>query len=305
MMAQILYKILPEKQFRKLAKLFHQTKKKIYTPFSEEDFKRVLQDEFQIKKGDTVAVHSSMDKLNIAFSPYRLLEILLETVGEEGNLLFPCWQFFGRTEDYVTQPDVVFDVAHDPSKLGLLSELARRHPEAVRSAHPTASVCVIGKNAQELTETHHLDSYPCGTESPFYKMLTHHGKIIGLGEKIVSLTFLHCIEDVLRDIFPIETKHKMPVQIPVNLPNGNRITCEVFYQKNLFNKISISLINKNISKEACRSFSYRGSNFFVCDVSLFFNEMKALTEQGKTIYGNYASHSPTHLPQNFHPNRKG
>ena len=288
MIAQALYKILPEKQFRKLAKLFHQAKKKIYAPFSEEDFKSLLQDKFQLKKGDTVAVHSSMDKLNIAFSPYRLLEILLEAVGEEGNLLFPCWQFSGRTENYVTQPNIVFDVAHDPSRLGLLSELARRHPDAVRSAHPTASVCVIGKNAQALTETHHLDPYPCGTESPFSKMLTYHGKIIGLGEKIVSLTFLHCIEDLLRDIFPIETKHKTPVQIPVILPNGNRIVCEVFYQKNLHDRISMDLINKSVSKKACHSFSCKGSHFFACNAPLFFDEMKTLTQQGKTIYGNFS-----------------
>lgn len=288
MISELLYKMLSNDQFKQWAKSFHKYKKYLTFPISELQCKKLLVKKMGINKGDSVAVHSSIDKLNLRFSVYRLLEILIEAVGEEGNLLFPCWSYLGRTEDFVNQKDIIFEAKNDTSCLGLLTELARRHPKAFRSNHPTASVCVIGKNAAELTATHHLDNFPCGVESPYYKMLALNAKVIGLGEKPITLTLLHCVEDVFRQDFPFETKNEKMATIPVKMLDGNSFICETFYQKNLFDKMQIvPFLNKNVSKKACFTFSYKNTNFFVCNAPLFFEEMKLLTLQGKTIYGDF------------------
>ena len=68
---------------------------------SEDDFKRVLEKECGLVKGDVVFVHSSIDKLNIDFPFYKIIVLLQEVVGETGTLLYPCWHFRERAEEYL------------------------------------------------------------------------------------------------------------------------------------------------------------------------------------------------------------
>ena len=87
-LADLLYTLIPNTWFRKLSKLYYKTLKKMTRKITEEQFVQLLTERLDVQKGDTVFVHSAMSKLNIAFSPQRLLEILLEQVGEDGTLLF-------------------------------------------------------------------------------------------------------------------------------------------------------------------------------------------------------------------------
>ena len=69
-----------------------------------------------------------------------------------------------------------FRCAAHASYTGILTEFARRQRKAIRSLHPTKSVCAIGPAATELTATHHLSPYPYDTDSPYYKLIAGGGE---------------------------------------------------------------------------------------------------------------------------------
>jgi len=283
--ADILYRIIPNQWFACLSKQYYKLLKKWHTQINENQFQELLETKLEIKKGDTVAVHSSVNKLNINFSVYNLLNILLEVVGDEGTLLFPNWHYTGRAEHYLKNPNSVFNVNNSPSMLGILSELARRHPKAYRSCHPTAAVCAIGKHAEVLLDSHHLDIYPCGKESPWYKMLKYNPKIVGIGEKVVSLSFIHCVEEVCYDQFPVKTLSDDLAEARVVLENGEEIIVKTRYGNGKVRKKDfVKFFKQHVSKQSCKMFQFKSMNFFTCNPALLFEEMLQLANKGITLY---------------------
>ncbi len=281
--ADIIYRFIPETAFRQLQQGYHRWKKSVYKPVTEQDFIAIL-NKMGITKGDVVFVHSSFDKLNTSFSANKLLNLLIEQVGSEGTLLFPSWSYVGRTADYVRRNEV-FDVKKSFTKMGLIAELARRRKSAIRSLHPTASVAAIGKHARELTNSHHLSAYACGELSPYFKLMEYNGKTIGLGEKTVSMSFLHCVEDVMDKDFPVRLYNNEPFKAKYRNYDGEEKMMEVFVHNSRYNTGNIPrFIRKYISDSACRDFSINGRNYFVADSVKLFNELKHHAEQGRTIY---------------------
>lgn len=282
-LADIAYSILPKSSFKALSKLYYKYKKSLFKPLSVEEFAKILV-ELGIRKGDVVFIHSSLDKLHLNFPVKDVLHLLEQTVGEEGTLLFPSWSYAGRTEDYIKNPDTLFDVKKSPTYLGLLPELARRKRAAHRSLHPTASVAAIGKYAEELTSEHEQSIYACDEKSPFYKMMSHKAKIIGLGEKTMSLSFLHCVEDVMGKEFPVELYYPHTAAVRVKNSEGIERVMNVFVHKNEhFNNIP-KFIKRNVPKNVCRDLKLKGVNYFNADASQLFEHLTRLAKEGKTIY---------------------
>jgi aminoglycoside N3'-acetyltransferase len=281
-----LYRLLPEKIFKKLSQYYYAIQHKLYKPFSESEFKDFLITQLGIIEGSTIFIHSSLDKLSLAFSPYRVLQILMETVGDQGTLLFPSWHYLGRAEDYL-KSQRIFDVKRSPTVLGLLPELARRHYLAHRSLHPTASITAIGKHAEELTSKHHLDIYPCGEYSPMYLMMNHNARIIGLGEKVVSLSFVHCVEDIMKENFPFKTLTGNTIEGILKDENGKIRKINTYVpDKRIQNRNIQDYFDRNISLDICKRFKRGGVNFFICDAQPLFSRMKELASRGITIYEN-------------------
>jgi Aminoglycoside 3-N-acetyltransferase len=112
---------------------------------TESSLTDILAGELRLAAGDTVFVHSSMDQLNLGFPFYRVLSLIREVIGGEGTILFPTYpqlssyEFLARGE--------IFDVRKTPSYTGILTEFARRQRGALRSLHPTKSVCALGSNS--------------------------------------------------------------------------------------------------------------------------------------------------------------
>lgn len=80
-----------------------------------------------------------------------------------------------------------------PSKTGLITDACLNRPDAVRSDHPTHSVCAIGPAATDLTQGH-FEATALGINSPWYKMHMSGGYILLLGCGFESLTFIHTCE---------------------------------------------------------------------------------------------------------------
>lgn len=280
--SELIYKVLPENTFITLQRHYHKWRKGVYKPMTLQEFRNILK-RMGIAKGDVVFVHSSFDKLHVQFSVMEALTALQHQVGDEGTLLFPSWNYSGRTEEYL-KSGKVFDVRRSFTRMGLMPEMARRKKAAIRSEHPTASIAAIGKNAEELTSNHHLSSYACDENSPYFKMMEYNAKIIGLGEKTTSLSFVHCIEDVMKTDFPQQIYYQQPFNATFKDINGKTKNMNVFVHRPGNHSNIPKFIRKKISLEACGQFNVKGRNYFVADASLLFDEMMRLAKQNTTIY---------------------
>jgi aminoglycoside 3-N-acetyltransferase len=284
--ADLIYKLLPESYFRKIRDIYYKVNQLIFPPLNKQKFRNLLTGKLGVQNGMVLYIHSSMDKLNIDFSPFELLELLLEVVGESGTLVFPCWHYRGRAEDYLNQSNAVFNVRRSSTTMGLLPELARRHRGAVRSMHPTTSIVAIGSLANELIDEHHTSILPNGDKSPLFKIMNHSSKIIGLGEKVVSLSFVHVVEDIMNDEFPLKTLKDKPYSGKVIDFTKNEISVETLVpHTNISNRDISGFFGKHITKSACFSFKYKGVNYFTAQPNKLFDELADLAREGKTIYG--------------------
>ncbi|HAG15172.1 MAG TPA: hypothetical protein DCG69_01415 [Bacteroidales bacterium] len=281
----LLYKIVPLPVFVFLRNIFRKYQSIRYPRISEAKFKTLLREELGVKKGMVVFVHSSLDKLNIDFSPIKLLDLLKEAVGEEGTLLFPCWHYKGRAEDFLNQDNAVFNVNKSATTMGLLPELARRSSGAIRSLHPTASVVAVGKLAYELTFEHHLDVYPNGIKSPLYKLMNYDSRIIGLGERVISLSFVHVVEDIMKKDFPIETLQPEVRNLKViNYDGDEEIVKTLIPSINIAKRDTFKFIKKHVSAPIHIALKINGVNFFSVKPLLFYSKIETLAKEGITIY---------------------
>ncbi len=283
-LSRIIFQLFPPEVFISLRKIYRTVLKKLFAPLSETEFRKILTDELEITKGSIVFIHSSVDNLNIRFDALRVLEILLDTVGEEGTLVFPCWHFTYRAEDYL-RSGKIFDVRRSPSTLGMLSEMARRYPGAKRSLHPVNSIVAIGKNAAIITGSHHTDIYPCGEKSPYYLAMQLGGSIVGIGVNANFLSFVHCPEDIMKEQFPIKTRLDEVFEAKVKKEDGTVMIVKTLAAHPQINNNNIlSFLNIHIEKSICRNITIKGNRFFIAHPKELFEAMIELAKENKTIY---------------------
>lgn len=172
-----------------------------------------------IKQGDDVLVHCSFSKIGaVEGGPQTLIDAFKTVIGEQGNLLMPSSPNAEYQLDYIRKLEV-FDVDHEPSRMGAVSENFRKGIGVYRSAHPTEPVCVWGADASWYTDGHENDETAYGANSPFYRLTQRTGKILYIGVTLDNAgTSLHVLEDIVKDF-------KYPVYEPeihvVKIKKGN------------------------------------------------------------------------------------
>jgi aminoglycoside 3-N-acetyltransferase len=148
-----------------------------------------------IRHGDCVLLHSSLLRLlnlyrrhGYRLDPETILESFLESIGPSGTLLLPTFNF-GFTRG------LPFNILHTPSEMGVLTEVARHHPFAVRTRHPIYSFAVIGRYADRFADLGNIDSF--GPGSPFALLIELGGRIavLGLADQ-GSMTSYHHAEQI-------------------------------------------------------------------------------------------------------------
>src|ERR1044071_4430464 len=243
----------------------------------------ILVEELGICKGDTVFVHSSIDQLNLGFPFYRVLTLLEDLVGAGGTLLFPTYPRLSSYE-FLSRGEV-FDVKKSASYTGILSEVARRRANAVRSLHPTKSVCALGAGALELTRDHHKSPYPYDACSPYYRITEFDGKIVGLGVSTANLSFVHCVDDALKEDFPVQPYHPQLFAATCIDAAGNKLIVETYaHDLKKMNHNIPRFMKTHVSSEACVDLNVGGMKFFRADARKLFDEMCGLAVTEKTIY---------------------
>lgn len=236
-----------------------------------------------IKSGDVVLIHSALGNLNTKVSPFKVLELILQIIGKEGTILFPTYPKL--TSQKFLESEKIFNIKKTPSYMGILSEIARRHPNAIRSLHPTKSVVAIGNNAQELTSTHHLDIYPYSKESPYYKINNYNGKIIGFGVSTKNLSCVHCADDFLKEKFPYSPYANKVYEAKCIDKNNSEVIVKTYAHD--LNKMDYKIekfIKRNIENDVCEDIDMSGMKFFIADSKKLFEKLVSLALEGKTIY---------------------
>lgn len=156
--------------------------------------KSYLIDEFQalgMQKGDTIFVHSAYSTLGrspggVEGGPQTVINALLELLGPEGTLIMP-------TFNYGFLRGTPWDIRTTPSQMGVLTELVRQDPRALRSFHAIYSVAAIGRHAAEAAAHQSTDCF--GETTIFTKLREWRAKILVLGLPFSkSFTFLHHCE---------------------------------------------------------------------------------------------------------------
>ncbi|MBF0547088.1 MAG: AAC(3) family N-acetyltransferase [Candidatus Riflebacteria bacterium] len=177
-----------------------------------------------LNNASTLFVMSSWDSMHtFSGNPYDVIDVLLNVIGSKSTL---CMTAFPPLK--ISKNFEVFDVRHDPSKTGLITEYFRRIDGVIRSRQ-LRSVCAFGPEARFLTESHHLSPFTCGVKSPYWLLreIDSYFLLLGLFPSTYVLN-LHCVEDVLCDDFPICVYPPEPNQITVIDYDGRPLNVKAY-----------------------------------------------------------------------------
>ena len=149
--------------------------------------KKELLDGFRqtgVKDGDTIIVHTSYKSLGgVEGGAETVIDVMRELVGARGTVLFPAFNFQSWTEMHY------FDVLETPSKMGMITELARLRPDAKRTPHPIYSFSVWGARADEFAAAEDAEAY--GPNSAFAVFHKSNGTIVSIGLDFNSTFSMH------------------------------------------------------------------------------------------------------------------
>ena len=109
-----------------------------------------------VRRGDHLALVVAFSRLGpVQGGAEGLVDALLETLGPEGTLMVNTFtDQFRLSKVRAGRVEHVFDHRSTPGNTGLVPDVVRRHPDAVRSRHPVTSVAAVGRLAVYLTENH-------------------------------------------------------------------------------------------------------------------------------------------------------
>jgi len=145
-----------------------------------------------VRPSGTLMVHSSLSSLGyVPGGPATVVSALRAAIGPSGTLVMPTHSW-----DRSGSGDFRFDIRATPSCVGAITEAFRRMPGVVRSLHPTHSVAAVGPRAHHLVEGHQDASTPCGSGTPYVKLLEEPCQVLFLGATLDENTLFHTVEAV-------------------------------------------------------------------------------------------------------------
>jgi len=135
-------------------------------------------------QSDTIIVHTSYKSLGgVEGGADTVIDALREWMGKDGTVMFPAFNFQSWTETHY------WDVLETPSKMGMITELARLRPDAKRTPHPIYSFSAAGPRAEEFSQTEDVEAY--GPKSAFAHFHKINGTIISIGLDFNSTFSMH------------------------------------------------------------------------------------------------------------------
>ena len=135
--------------------------------------------EVGLKSGDIVLAHSAMRTFGpIDGGADAVVDALLDVVGPWGTLVVPTFTFAHEAED-----NPIIDPVSDPSEMGIITETARRRPDALRSTAYRHSFAAVGRRAEVITQ---IDPALAS-----FDLRSSFGVMLGLGTQVLLLGVTH------------------------------------------------------------------------------------------------------------------
>jgi aminoglycoside 3-N-acetyltransferase len=159
-------------------------------------------------EGQVVLVHLAMSKLGwVIGGAEGVILALLAAVGERGTIMMVTnngnntdpanWQHPPVPPDWwplIRDHTPAYNPVTTPTRgMGVVPELFRNWPGALRSSHPAFSLAALGPQAEYLTSEHSLTE-DAGDESPLGKLYELDGHVLLLGVDHWNNTSLHLAE---------------------------------------------------------------------------------------------------------------
>lgn len=187
-----------------------------------QEFKQFLR-EVGVTRGALVMAHTSTAGLtltertgqeqrssNPALVAKRLVDDLLELLGETGTLVMPTHARYQTEDEYGLHADpqrvVKYDPAKTPCGVGLANELFWRRRDVQRSLHPYNMLAARGPMASELLHDNlnQFKPLPHGIHSGYYRFCQKGGLVVGIGVPLGTyMTLIHVAEEVRDRDWPI------------------------------------------------------------------------------------------------------
>lgn len=169
--------------------------------FTPVDFRDLLRS-LGVRSGNVVCVHSSFDRfLGFRGNIGDAIKAIQDSVSEDGGIVMPTQPFNRSAIEYVSSHPVT-DLARAPSLMGIMTEILRRWPGAVRSINPTHPVALWGSKGLALAGNDWEARTPCGKGTAYYRLLDCDAKILMLGTTLQPMTFYHCVEEIIEPLMP-------------------------------------------------------------------------------------------------------
>ncbi len=143
-----------------------------------------------VKKSDAVTIHTSLRAIGpIEGGADGLIDAFCEYLSE-GHFLVPT-----HTWGVVNAQNPLYNVRETVPNIGTLARVAAFRPDAVRSLHPTHSLAVFGKNAEELVVGEEKSQTPCPPGGLLDRLYEREGKVLLIGVGHERNTYLHAVDE--------------------------------------------------------------------------------------------------------------
>ena len=150
-----------------------------------------------VRAGDTVFFHSSLSSLGyVEGGADTVIDGFLEAVGPGGTVAVSTCHFSGWHYEYVLRAEKPsFDVGNSVSRMGRITEVLRRRPDAIRCLDSSNAMCAIGNQAKYLAEGALQCCTPCGRDSAWGKLGELDAHYLFLGTGWPTCTLMHACEE--------------------------------------------------------------------------------------------------------------
>lgn len=231
-----------------------------------------------LKPTDTLLMHTSLRAVGKINGGADTLIDALQQVLSDGMLVIPT-----HTWNTVGIESPVFDVNETPSCVGTLPNIFRKRSGVVRTLHPTHSLGIWGKDAEEFAKGEEKLDTPCNPKSCYGKLIDKNAYILLTGVDFGRNTMIHCIEEIAEVPYRLKTElHPLVVRDT----NGNETAVPSHRHQNANSDLYVKLEPVMLYHNILKKFKLGDADCLLMKAQDLKNVVVALTEIDKNILGN-------------------
>lgn len=163
--------------------------------FTKEDIFRQLQ-KMNAPRNSVVILHSSFRTVGeVEGGAEGFLDALIEYFTAEGGLFLVV----SHTWNNLFKDRITLDMQNPESNTGVISVLAAKHKDGVRSENPCHSVVVFGDRAraEALVKNERNIDTPIAPDSVYGELYRKNGYVLLVGVSQAKNTYLHTVDELL------------------------------------------------------------------------------------------------------------